>query len=185
MRVELKCRDDAKIPVTPAKPPEQVRVHIRAGAHGTAINAGQLCRAQIINAQPALARQVAEPATERQARNARGRDKAARRRQTMRLRLPVEIADERTRFDTRSPSRRVNLNRVHPQKVQHQAAVARGVARNVVPASLDGDLQVVIAGEPYCARNIVRVPGLDDDCGAASCMRARWCPRACRSLLPR
>ena len=64
-------------------------------------------------------------------------DDAAGGRQAERLRLAVELAPGDAALGARRPPRRVDAHALHRRQVDHQAAVADGVAGDVVAAAAD------------------------------------------------
>ena len=92
-----------------------------------------------------LAAQVADASGERQPADARRRDDAGRHRQAEQLRLAVEVAQVAPPC-THVPSSWVDVDRVHPRQVDHEASVAR-VARHVVAAAPHRREQPVLARE--------------------------------------
>ena len=83
VQAEQERRDDAEVAAAAADRPEQVGVLVGARAHALAVREHDLGLEQVVDRQPALARQVAEAAAERQPADAGGRDDPARRREAV------------------------------------------------------------------------------------------------------
>ena len=81
----------------------------------------------------------------RQVRDARRRDYASRRRETMELRFTVELVPREAALREGSAGLRIDVNALHERKVDHHAAVDRGAPRDVLTASPDGDFELLIA----------------------------------------
>ena len=94
-----------------------------------------------------LAAQPAHAAAERQAGNTGQRDHAERRGQTEGLSLPVHIAQGAAALGPHSLAPQVDAHAGHQREIDHQAAVAHGIAGHVVAAAAHGEKQVVIAGK--------------------------------------
>ena len=92
-----------------------------------------------------LAHEPAKAAPERQARDARRRDHASRRRETMELRFTVELVPREAPLRAGGAGLRIDVNALHERQVDHQAAVDRRAPRDVVTASPDGDFELSIA----------------------------------------
>ena len=165
MKLEFESGDDAEIPSAAAKSPEQIRLFGGAHAPQHAIGSYDIGRQEVVDRQAELSRDPAEPAAERQAGNS-GRGVDSRRHgQSKRLRFPVDIGERGSRFDPRPLSGGVHLHGFHLRKIDDDAAVAEGVAGDVMPASADRNKQTVIACDTHRRYGIGGVCAPDDKTG--------------------
>ena len=81
------------------------------------------------------------------------------------LRRGVELAPADATAGDGGLRLRVDLDRLQQREVDHQAAVADGVAGGCVTAALHGDEQVVLAREVDALLDVVGVGGLGDQAG--------------------
>ncbi len=137
--------------VAPAAPqaPEQVGVLGGAAGQEPAVGGDDVGRQEVVDDEAARAHEPAETATQREAGNARRRDLPSRRGQAEGLRLVVEIAPGHPGLGPHGATGRIDPDALHEREIEHQPAVAHGVAGDVVTAPADGDEQVVGAREPH------------------------------------
>ncbi len=67
----------------------------------------------------------------------------------------------------RLASARIHLDALHQRKIDHETAIAHGIARDVVPAASNGDDQIVLAREVDGADHILRRLAAGDQSGSA------------------
>ena len=94
-----------------------------------------------------LSLQPAHPAAERQAGDARVRDHSDGADEPERLRLIVELCEERTAGGSRGAGAWIDVHASHAGEVDHDPVVAGGEAGDAVAAAPDGDEQILLAGE--------------------------------------
>ena len=109
---------------------------------------------EIVAGQAVLRCQVPEPATEREAADARGADHATRRHEAERLHRRVEVEPGRPAFGAGDPRFAVHLDAAHPREVDHEPAVEDAVPCGVVPAAAHGDLEGVRTREVEGGRDV-------------------------------
>jgi hypothetical protein len=85
----------------------------------------------------------------------------------VRLRGRVEVGEGAAGLDGRPAGVRVHLDALHQREVDHEAVVADGIARDVVPAPSDRDEQVVLARELDGLDDIFRRRAARDQRGSA------------------
>ncbi len=78
MQLEQKRGDDAEVAAAAAQRPEEIGVLRFTGGDETAVGQDHVGLQQIVDGQPELAREVADPAAEGDAADAGGGDDAAR-----------------------------------------------------------------------------------------------------------
>src|SRR5262249_43980966 len=69
--------------------------------------------------------------------------------QTVRLRLVIDVAPQRTTLHPSPTVGGIDPDRPHCRKVNNDPVVANGSARHVVASAAYGDLQIVVAGETH------------------------------------
>ena len=153
MELELEAGDDTEVPSATTQPPEQVSVLCLAGVHLGAVCRDNFGGQQVVDSHAVLPAQPAKAAAERQACHARGRVDAKGRREPVRLSGRVKVGERASGLDGRPAGARVDLDALHQRQVDHQAVIADGIARDVVPAPSDRDEQTILAPE---------LDGLDD-----------------------
>ena len=72
----------------------------------------------------------------------------------MHLRFAVHIAEQATRLRVGDPALGVHPYAAHEGQVEHQRAVGRGQARDVVPATFDAEQEVVVARELHARDHV-------------------------------
>ena len=130
----------------------------RACAKKLAVRRDHVGRLETVDRQAVLPRQPSEPAPEREPGHAgRGVDPDGDR-QPERLRLVIQVAQRRACADVRDARLGIDANEVHPRKIDHHAALADGIARDVVAPAANREHQPVLAREVHRAHH-VRRPG--------------------------
>jgi hypothetical protein len=141
MEPELEAGDDAEVAAAAAQRPEKIGVLGGAGAHHFAGRRHDLGRLQVVDGHPVLAAQPAEAAAQRQPGKAGGRVDADRRGETVGLGGCVEIREQGAGLDESRGARRDRPRGLHPGEIDDDAAVAHGIAGDVVAAAADGERQ--------------------------------------------
>lgn len=167
MELELKSGDNTEVPPATTQSPEEVIVFPFAGVHLTAIRRDDIRGEQVVNGHAVFPAQPAEAAAERQAGHARGRVDAQGRGEAVVLCRRVNVGEGAARLDGRTAGVGVDLDALHQREVDHEAIVADGIARNVVPAPSDRDEQVVLAPKFDGLHDIFRRRAAGDQCGPA------------------
>src|SRR4029077_8395774 len=111
--VELELRDDSEVAASAAEAPEQIGVLVLACLDELAPGSHDIHRDELIDREPVLAHDPADSAAERQARDARVSDDAGRNRETERLRLPVELAEQHAGLHPRRAPFRIDAHALH------------------------------------------------------------------------
>ena len=145
--LERERRDHAEVAATPADRPEQVRVRVRRRRPHLPVGAHHLGGQQVVDRHPVLAADPSLPAPEREPGDAGVGHDAARSDEPEGLGLVVHVADQRSTLDAHRPSLRVDVDAVHPGKVEEQAAVDARESRDRVTAPAHGEEESVLAGE--------------------------------------
>src|SRR5215210_1630707 len=102
----LEGGDDAEVAPSAAEAPEEVGVLVRARRHEVAARRHDVRGDQVVARKPALARQPADSATEREPCDTGVRNLATRRREPVRMCLAVELPPLDASLSTsRSPAR--------------------------------------------------------------------------------
>src|SRR5215216_1239205 len=104
-----------------------------------------------------------EPAAQCQTGDAGVADDPARGGESNLLRGQVELAPEDPAGRTHGAPYRIYSNRLHEREIDHDAAVAHGVAGNGVPTSPHRDEQVTLAGEAHGRDNVIGARAASDE----------------------
>ena len=161
VQAQLEARDDAEVAAAAAVRPQQIRILVLAGEHLLAVGGDELDAGEVVAGEPVLAFDPAGAAAEREAGDARRRDPAARRREAVLLRAPVQLAPQHAGADADRAAASVDLDRVEQPDVDHHAVVDERHAGDAVPAGADGHRQPAVARVGERERDIVgaRAPG--------------------------
>ena len=171
MRLEDELGHDAEVAAAAADRPEEIRMLVGAGRDLRAVREHEFRREEVVDRQPVAAREVAVPAAERQAGDARGRDDPARNREPVLGGGRVDLLPQAAAADANGAA---SWDRPSIAFMQRQVAddsrVDAAQATAVVPAAANRERQVVLAREADHLRDLVGP-------GAA----ARGAQGACRS----
>ena len=137
--------DDAEVPAAAPDRPVEVGVLLGVGAHALAAREHELRLEEVVDAQPALAGQVADAAAEREAADPRGRDDPARSRQSVLAGRLVDLPPGAPSADANGARRGVDLDLLQQREVDDHSVVARAQPGAVVAAAADREQQVVVA----------------------------------------
>ena len=162
MEQELERGDDAEVAAAAAQRPEQVGLGVARDDVARAVGGDDGRAAQVVDRHAVAARQPAEAAAEREAGDAGGRVDAERRRQAVRLRLAIEVGEQRAGADARGAARRVDADRVHRRQVEQQAALGDRVAGDVVAAAANAEQHALLGGEADAGADVVLVAAARD-----------------------
>ncbi len=159
--------DDPEVAAAAAQRPEEVGVLVGARRHLTAVREHDLGVEQVVDAEAVLAREVPEPAAEREAADTGGGDDAARHGEPVLVGRAIDLAQRAAAADAHGPRLRVDLDRVQRRQVDDDSVVARAEARAVVPAAAYGDQQIPLACEGDDLRDVGSVGAARDQRGVA------------------
>ena len=159
---ELERRDDAEVAAAAADRPEQVVVLVLAGGELRPVGGDDLRRDEVVAGQADAARQVADPAAEREAADAGRRDDPAGRRQPVLVGRVVEGAPGRPALGSRRPLAGIDVDALHADEVDHDGVVARPEPGNAVRASAHGDREPVLARVVHRRDDVVGVGAAHD-----------------------
>ena len=143
----LEGGDDAEVPATAAQAPEELLVLVGAGRHELSGGRDDVGRDEVVAGEAVLPHQPADPAAEGEAGDARCRDLSPGRGKPERARLVVEGAPVDAAFSACRHPRGIDANAAHRRQVEHDPAVAGGVAGHTVPAPANGQKHAVLARE--------------------------------------
>jgi len=118
-----------------------------AGSQHAAVGGDDLHGEEVVAGETPLAAKQAHATPQREAGHPGRRYLTTRGHQAVELRLCVHVAPVRARPDAGRSHRRVDPNGLHRREVDHQAAVAEGVAGNVVAPAAHRQKEVVLARE--------------------------------------
>jgi hypothetical protein len=78
-----------------------------------------------------------------------GPDDTPRRRETVELRLAIELLPQHAALRASGPRARVYVDALHRRQVDHHSVVDSGPPADVVAAAPDGDLEAEAPGQPH------------------------------------
>ena len=154
MQAVLEGRHDAEIAAAAAQRPEQVRIVGGIGLAEHAVRGDHIGRDQVIDREPVLAHQPAQPAAERQTSDARVGDRASCGGESEHLGLAVQFAPEHTALGSHRSALRVHTNALHWRHVDDEAAVVGAVARRAVATAAHRDAETMNPREIHRALHI-------------------------------
>ena len=151
-------RDHAEVAATAAERPEQVAVFMATGVNESAIGKHDVGTEQVVDGHPELAFEPSKAAAKRQAGDARVANRAARGRQSERLRLPIELGPAQSRFRAHGLCHRIDSHPFHVREINHHSVVAHASSGDIVATSTNGYRQALGTRELHAGDHI---------CGAA------------------
>jgi hypothetical protein len=113
----LERRRNPEIAAATANRPEQIRVLVDARAFDSAVRHYHLGRSQVIERQTVFRHQPTQTPTEREPRDARASDDAPGRRQTVDLRLAIELTPKDTTLGARHAGEPVDVDSLHRHQI--------------------------------------------------------------------
>ena len=116
------------------------------GGDELAVGQHHLHAEQVVDRQPALPRQVADAAAQRETADAGGRDDAGRDGQAEGVRRVIDVAPQRAAAGEHRLLLRIDAHVSHRRQIDHQPVVADAEAAGVVAAAADRDEQLVARG---------------------------------------
>ncbi len=166
MQSVFERRCDTEVAAAAAQSPEQIRVRLLRDVEHLALRGDELDRQEIVRGEPVNSHEPAESAAEREARDPRCRDRAARHGQTVLSRRCVELIPGHASFGSRGPGVRIHVNGFHLGEIDHETAFGDGAARDVVTPSAHGDLESVLVREHDRPGDVLRGSAARDQCRA-------------------
>ena len=163
----LERGDDAEVAAAATDAPEEVRVLILAGGENLAVGRHQVDRDQVVYRRPVLSHEPADTAAQGEPRDAGVRDDPAYRRQSVKLRLAVELAPQHAGLRPGRTRHRIDPDPLHRREVDHEAAFAERVTADAVAAGAHRYQQVSPAGEVNRGDDIGDSRAASDAGGAA------------------
>ena len=167
MQLELEPRDDAEVAAASAQAPQQVLVLGLARVHEPAVGRHDVGGDEVVAREAELPHRPADAAAEREAGDAGRRHEPAGGRESVCLRLVVDVGPHRTAADGRAAGDRVDADLVHLREVDHDSVVDRREAGDAVAAAADCDRQVVAAREADGRDHVGDAGAAHDECGTA------------------
>jgi hypothetical protein len=123
----------------------------------------EIDREEVVDRETEPPLEPSHPAAEREPSHPRVTDDADRARETERLRLTIELAEERPAVHLRRPSRGIDAHTPHQGQVDHDAVVAGRETADAVTAGPDRDRQVLLASEADRADDVIHAFATSDD----------------------
>ena len=118
---------------------------------------------EVVAGESELPHRPADAAAEREARDAGGRDEAARGREAVRLRLVVDVGPDGAAAHRGAPRGGIDVDLVHLREIDHDPVVAGREPGDAVAPAADCDLEVVAAGEAHRGRHVAGGGAADDE----------------------
>ncbi len=128
----------------------------------SALRRNDLSADEVVARQAVLRRQVPDAAAEREPPDPGRADDASGRDEAERLGRRVEVEPGRAALRTGDSRLAVHVDGAHGREIDHEPAVDDAVPRRIVPASPNGNFQVVRAREIECGRDITRTGAARD-----------------------
>ncbi len=163
LQLELERGHDAEVTASATKGPEQIRVHVLGRHQEPTVRRHDVGRDQVVAGEAEAAREVADPAAERQAPDPGGGDDAARRGQPEGVRRGVQVSPRGAALCPGRPPRRIDADALHPGEVDDHPAVTRAEPRHAVRATADGQVDPTFASEVHRGDDVAGVHRAHDD----------------------
>ncbi len=145
MQRVVEARGHSEVAAAATKPPEEVAVLSLGSADHPAVGRDEIDRCDIVARPPEPPGEIAESASERQARAAGVGDEPEHRGKAVQLRLAVHVTEETAGLSARHRCSRIDPDAAHERHVEHEPAVAHGKSCDVVSTAFDGQRQAVLA----------------------------------------
>ena len=155
---------DPEVSAAAAKGPEEIGLLLLAGPQDLAVGGDELDGPQIIERQAVLAHQPAQPAAEGEPGDARGGDHAAGDRETVQLRLAVELAPGDAALRPHRSALGIDVDALHRRQVDHHPAIDGRAPRHVVAAAANRNLEAEPAGEIDGIHHVGHAAASGDQC---------------------
>ena len=141
VQLELELGDDAEVAPAALERPQQVGVLVGGGPHAPPVGQHHLGRHEVVDGEPARAREPSHPAAEGEPADPGVADGPAGHREPVFLSGGVELGLGRATAAARPPGRGIDGDVVEPAQVDHQAVLGHRRPAVVVPAAAHADLQ--------------------------------------------
>src|SRR5262249_50329742 len=158
---ELEAGDDPEVAAAAAQCPEQILVLIVAGRDLPAIGENDIGREQVVDREPHAAGEVADAATQREARYPGRGDDSAGRGEAERVGRVVYIPPGRAAPNPGDLLGRVDPYALHGREVDDQPVVHCAESGNAVAAATDGQVAAALAGSGDHGHHVGRIRALD------------------------
>jgi hypothetical protein len=162
VQAELEAGDDAEVAAAAAQRPEQLRVAVSVGAQPPAVGAHDLDGQQVVDRQPVLADQVADPAGQGDPPDPDRGGVAEPGRQAALGRRGGVLAGGQAGLGPGGARLGVDLQRAQAPKVEHDPPVGGAVPGRAVAAAADRQLLPALVRQGDDRGDVVRAGGLDD-----------------------
>jgi hypothetical protein len=163
VQAEAEGGRDPEVGAGPAEAPEEVRLLLVARPDLASVGRDEVDGEEVVDRQPVLALEPPHAAAEREAGDARVRDDTDRADEPDRLRLTVELAEERAAVHPGRALGGVDAHAVHPRQVDHDPVVAGREAGDAVAAAADRDRELLLAGEADRSGDVGCARGAGDE----------------------
>ena len=163
VQTELERGHDAEVRPGPAHPPEEVGVLRLAHVEQLAVGRDEIHREEVVDREAEPPLEPAHPAAEREPGHPGVTDDAHGTSEPERLRLTVELAEERSAVHLRRPLLRIDADTPHQGEVDHDAVVAGREAADAVTTRPDRDHEVLLSRETDRTDHVVDVAAAGDD----------------------
>jgi hypothetical protein len=160
---ELELRDDAEVPASAAQAPEQVGKLVLTRAQDAPVRGHDLGRDEAVDRQAEPAHHPADTAAEGQSAHPGVRDDAGRHEHAVRLRRPVQLAEQRPATDDRTSRQRIHTDVIDAPEVDDDPAVTGAVAGHAVAASAHRDREIVRDPVANRGHDVVRRAAVGDE----------------------
>jgi hypothetical protein len=158
----LEARGDAEVAAAAADRPEQVGMVLAVDRHALAIRGHDLGREQVVDGQPELADEVADPATERDPADPDGSRVAEPDDKPVLTDRLGHLRRGEAGLGPCRPSLDIDLEALHVREVEDDPALRHAVTGIAVPTASNRELEPGLAGEPHDVLDIVGIGHLDD-----------------------
>ena len=149
MEAELERGDHAEVTAAASQRPEQVGVLILGRAQQLAVGRHDVDGEEVVDREAVLAHQPTDATAEGEPGDAGVAHDSAGGGQTVRLRLVIDVAPQRTTLHPGPAVGGIDPHGPHRREVDDDPVIANGGARHVVASAPYGDLQIVVAGETH------------------------------------
>ncbi len=177
MEREVEPGDDAEVAAAAAQRPEEVGVSVLARHAHVAVHGDDLGGHEAVAGEAEPSDQEADAAAEGEPADTGRREGAAGHGEPVCLSRGVERPPDRAAACPRDTRLRIDVDLSEPREIDDQAAVADGVAGDVVPAASDGDRQLVLARDREGDCDVLRAPAARNRERAAVNQRVEGGPR--------
>ena len=149
------CSANRKELTTPKFPPPPRSAQNRSGCRSadtrmmSPSRGDHLSLDEVVDGEPVLAHEPADAAAQAEAADSGVAHDAAGGSEAVGLRLVIDVAPQGAALNESRALDGIDRDSAHRRQVDHDPAVAHCGAGDVVTAAANGDLEVVVAGEPH------------------------------------